>query len=65
MFGELNERAISMEKVREAVNEMKSGDAPGLHGFIAACLQEDSMAVLQRQARLLKASFEIWVTAMA
>ena len=33
VFGDLNERAISLEEVREAVNEMKSGLAPGLDGF--------------------------------
>ena len=30
---DLNKRAISLEEVREAVNEMKSGKAPGLDGF--------------------------------
>ena len=29
MLGDLNERAISLEEVGEAVNEMKSGRAPG------------------------------------
>ena len=29
MLGDLNERAISLEEVREAVNEMRSGKAPG------------------------------------
>ena len=33
VLGELNERAISLEEVGEAVNEMKSGKAPGLDGF--------------------------------
>ena len=30
MLGDLNERAISLEEGGEAVNEMKSGKAPGL-----------------------------------
>ena len=30
---DLNERAISLEEVGEAVNEMRSGKAPGLDGF--------------------------------
>ena len=38
VLGELNERAISIEEVREAVNEMKSGKAPGLDGFPVECL---------------------------
>ena len=29
MLGDLNERAISLEEVREAVNEMRSGEARG------------------------------------
>ena len=29
MLRDLNETAISLEEVREAVNEMKSGKAPG------------------------------------
>ena len=33
VLGDLNEIAISLEEVREAVNEMKSGTAPGLDGF--------------------------------
>ena len=33
LLGDLNERAISLEEVRKAVNEMKSGMAPGLDGF--------------------------------
>ena len=31
---DLNDRAISLEEVREAVNEMRSGKAPGLDGFL-------------------------------
>ena len=37
MLGALNERAISLEEVRKAVNEMKSGKAPGLDGFPVEC----------------------------
>ena len=33
VLGDLNERAISLEEVPEAVNEMKSGKAIGLDGF--------------------------------
>ena len=32
MLGEVNVRAISIEEVKEAVKEMKSGKAPGLDG---------------------------------
>ena len=34
MLGDLNERAISLEEVGEAANEMRSGKAPG-HGWIS------------------------------
>ena len=34
VMGALNERAISIEEVREAVNGMKYGKCPGLDGFI-------------------------------
>ena len=44
--GDLNERAISLEEAREAVNEMKSGTAPGLDGFPVECLTKGGMAVL-------------------
>ena len=32
-MGELNERAISIDEVRQAVNEMKSGKASGWMDF--------------------------------
>ena len=39
MLGEVNVRAISIEEVREAVKEIKSGKAPGLNGFPVECLK--------------------------
>ena len=45
VFGDLNERAISLEEVGEAVNDMKSGKAPGLDGFPVECLKKCGMAV--------------------
>ena len=45
MLGEANVRAISIEEVREAVKEMKSGNAPGLNGFPVKCLKKGGMAV--------------------
>ena len=48
MFGELNEIAILIEEVREAVNEIKSSTAPGLNGFpvVFKKMWYGSMAVL-------------------
>ena len=57
VLGDLNERAISLEEVREAVNEMKSGKAPGLDGFPVECLNKDGMAVLEWLVRLLNLNF--------
>ena len=41
---DLNERAISLEELGEAVNEMKSGKAPGLDGFPVECLKKVGLA---------------------
>ena len=41
-----NDRAISLEEAREAVNETKSGSAPGLDGFPVECLKKGGMTVL-------------------
>ena len=57
MLGDLNERAISLEEVGEAVNEMKSGKDPGLDGFLLECLKKGGMAVLEWLDRLLKLKF--------
>ena len=39
VLGELNEKAILIEEVREAVNEMKSSKPIGLDGFPVKCLK--------------------------
>ena len=51
MLGDLNERAISLEEVGEAVKEMKSGKAPGLDGFQVECLTKGGMAVLEKRKK--------------
>ena len=48
----MNARAISLDEVGEAVNEMKSGKAPGLDGFPVECLKKGGMAVLEWLVRL-------------
>ena len=40
MLEDLNERAIPLEEVGEAVNEIKSGKASGLVGFPVECLKK-------------------------
>ena len=64
VLGDLNERAISLEEVGEAVNEMKSGKAPGLGGFPVECIKKNGMAVLEWLVRLLNLSFDIGVVPM-
>ena len=54
VLGEFNERAISLEEVGEAVNEMKSGKASGLDEFPVECLKKGGMAVLEWPVRLSK-----------
>ena len=61
MLGDLNERAISLEDVGEAVNEMKSGKAPGLDGGM---LKKGVMAVLEWLVRLVNLSFDKGVVPM-
>ena len=61
---DLNERAISLEEVVEAVNEMKSGKAPGLDGFPVECLKKGGTAVFEWLVRLLNLSFDMWVVCM-
>ena len=64
MLGDLNERAISVEEIGDAVNEMKSGKTPGLDVFPVECLKKGGMAVLERQVRLLNLSFDMGVVPM-
>ena len=52
VLGDLIERAISLEEVGEAVNEMKSGKAPGLYGFPVERLKRAGKAVLEWLVRL-------------
>ena len=61
VLGELNERPISIDEVREAVNEMKLGKAPELDGFPVEYLKKGGMAVSEWLVRLLNASFDMGV----
>ena len=53
-----------MEEVGEAVNEMKSGKAPGLNGFPLECFKKSGMAELEWLVRLLNLSFDMGVVPM-
>ena len=54
-----------IRKVREAGNEMKSFEAPGLDGFPVECLMKGGMAVLEWLVRLLNISFDTGVVLSA
>ena len=64
VLGDLNERAISLEEVGEAVNEMKSGKARGLDGFPVECLKKGGIVVLEWLVRLLNLSLDMGVVPM-
>ena len=64
VLGDLNERAISLEEVVEAVNEMKSGKAQGLDRFPVECILKCGMAVLEWLVRLLNLSLDMGVVPM-
>ena len=57
VLGDMNERAISLEEVGEAVKEMKAGKAPGVDGFPVECSKKCGMAVLEWLVRLLNLSY--------
>ena len=63
-MGDLNERAISLDEVGDAVNEMKSGKAPGLDIFPLEYLKKGGMAVLEWLVRRLNVSFDMGVVPM-
>ena len=61
VLGDLNEIAISLEEVLEAVNEMKSDRATWLDGFLLECLKKGGVAVLEWLVRQLNLSFDMGV----
>ena len=63
-LGDLDERAISLEEVREAANEMKSGKAPGMDGIKVECLKKGSFSLLEWLVRLLNLNFVMGVVPM-
>ena len=60
-FGNLIGGVISLVEVREAVNEMKYGKAPGLDEYPVECLKKGGMAVLEWLVRLLNVRFDMGV----
>ena len=52
VMGEENEREITIEEVKRALNEMKGGKAPGMDGVRVEMLKEGGVTVLEWLARL-------------
>ena len=52
-------KAVSLEEVWQAVNEMMSGQAPGLDRFPVEYLKKGGMAVLEWLVRPLNLNFEM------
>ena len=61
VLGYLNEGAISLEEVGEAVNEMKSYKASWLAGFRVECLKKGVVAALEWVFRLFNGSSDMGV----
>ena len=57
VLGEFNGKEISIEKV----NDIKSGNAPGLNKFVVECLKKSGMAILEWLVRLLNINYEMGV----
>ena len=58
MLEELNETATSIEKRREAMNEMKSGKAPGMDEFPVGGLIKGCMAVPEGSRKMFNINFD-------
>ena len=52
VMGEENEREITIEEVKRALNETKGGKAPGMDGVRVEMLKEGGVTVLEWLVRL-------------
>ena len=57
VMGEENEREITMEEVKRALNEMKGGKAPGMDGVRVEMLKEGGVTVLEWLVRMFNICF--------
>ena len=57
VMGEENEREITREEVKRALNEMKGGKAPGMDGMRVEMLKEGGVTVLEWLVRLFNIYF--------
>ena len=47
VMGEVNEREITVEEVKRALNETKGGKTPGMDGVRVEMLKEEGLTVLE------------------
>ena len=57
VMGEENEREITIEEVKRALNETKGGKAPGIDGVRVEMLKEGGVTVLEWLVRLFNICF--------
>ena len=57
VMGEENEREITIEEVKRALNETKGGKAPGMDGVRLEMLKEGGVTVLEWLVRLFNICF--------
>ena len=57
VMGEENEREITLEEVKRAVNETKGGEAPGMDGVRVEMLKEGGVTILEWLVRLFNICF--------
>ena len=61
---EENDRAITREEVKMALNEMKGGKAPGLDGVRVEMLKEGGVTVLEWLVRVFNVCFMLSIVPM-
>ena len=59
VMGEENEREITIEEVKRALNETKGGKAPGMDGVRVEMLKEGGVTVLEWLGRLLNIGYAL------
>ena len=57
VIGQENEREITVEEVKRALNETKGGKAPGMDGVRVEMLKEESVTVLEWLVRVFNICF--------
>ena len=64
VMGEKNEREITIEEVKRALNETKGGKAPGMDGVRVEMLKEKAVTVLEWLVRLFNICFMLSIVSV-